>query len=236
MKWLPRATGLTAPSSKPISSNLRTPPPRWCSTMDRPPSLTVRSWRRRRQSAATPLWTSLTSMRHSPWPEAFRCRTGRSRYVLSSNANDRLDPRSSIERVFREEAGRLTASLVRLLGDFDLAEEMVAEAVVEALVRWPVDGVPDRPSAWLMTTARNRAIDRIRREARYQDKLAMLAAPPRHCVQGTRRPPAPDLHVLPSGAGFRCPSSAHPPCRSRTDNRRDCPHVAWPPSPRWPSG
>ena len=54
----------------------------------------------------------------------------------------------------------------------------MAEAVVEALVRWPVDGVPDRPSAWLMTTARNRAIDRIRREARYQDKLAMLAALP----------------------------------------------------------
>jgi RNA polymerase sigma factor (sigma-70 family) len=80
--------------------------------------------------------------------------------------------------VFREEAGRLTASLVRLLGDFDLAEEMVAEAVVEALVRWPVDGVPDRPGAWLMTTARNRAIDRIRREARYRDKLEMLASLP----------------------------------------------------------
>ena len=80
--------------------------------------------------------------------------------------------------MFREEAGRLTASLVRLLGDFDLAEEMVAEAVVEALVRWPVDGVPDRPGAWLMTTARNRAIDRIRRDVRYQDKLAMLASLP----------------------------------------------------------
>jgi RNA polymerase sigma-70 factor (ECF subfamily) len=80
--------------------------------------------------------------------------------------------------VFREEAGRLTASLVRLLRDFDLAEEMVAEAVVEALVQWPVVGVPDRPGAWLMTTARNRAIDRVRREARYQDKLEMLAALP----------------------------------------------------------
>jgi len=80
--------------------------------------------------------------------------------------------------VFREEAGRLTASLVRVLGDFDLAEEMVAEAVVEALVRWPVDGIPDRPGAWLMTTARNRAIDRFRREARYRDKLAMLASLP----------------------------------------------------------
>ena len=80
--------------------------------------------------------------------------------------------------MFREEAGRLTASLVRLLGDFDLAEEMVAEAVVQALVRWPLDGVPDRPGGWLMATARNRAIDRVRRDARYQEKLAMLASFP----------------------------------------------------------
>lgn len=54
----------------------------------------------------------------------------------------------------------------------------MADAVVEALVRWPVDGVPDRPGAWLMTTARNRAIDRVRRDARYKDKLAMLASLP----------------------------------------------------------
>jgi RNA polymerase sigma-70 factor (ECF subfamily) len=94
--------------------------------------------------------------------------------------------------VFREEAGRLTASLVRLLGDFDLAEEMVAEAVVEALVRWPVDGVPDRPGAWLMTTAKNRAIDRIRREARYRDKLAMLASLP----ETTSREPDDRLRLI----------------------------------------
>jgi RNA polymerase sigma factor (sigma-70 family) len=55
---------------------------------------------------------------------------------------------------------------------------MVADAVVEALVRWPVDGVPDRPGAWLLTTARHRAIDRIRRDARYRDKLALVAALP----------------------------------------------------------
>lgn len=87
--------------------------------------------------------------------------------------------------MFREEAGRLTASLVRLLGDFDLAEEMVADAVVEALVRWPVTGVPDRPGAWLLTTARNRAIDRMRRDARYQEKLATLSMLP---VSTTREP------------------------------------------------
>jgi RNA polymerase sigma-70 factor (ECF subfamily) len=86
--------------------------------------------------------------------------------------------RSAIERVFREEAGRLTASLVRLLGDFDLAEEMVADAVVEALARWPSAGVPDRPGAWLLTTARHKALDRLRRDARYRDKLALIAALP----------------------------------------------------------
>ncbi|MGW1054876.1 RNA polymerase sigma factor [Streptomyces sp. NPDC002521] len=84
--------------------------------------------------------------------------------------------RSLIERVFREEAGRLTASLVRLLGDFDLAEEMVGEAVVEALCRWPSTGPPRRPGAWLLTCARNKALDRIRREARFQDRLPQLAA------------------------------------------------------------
>lgn len=86
--------------------------------------------------------------------------------------------RSLLERVFREEAGRLTASLVRLLGDFDLAEEMVAEAVVEALQRWPDAGPPQRPGAWLLTCARNKALDRIRREGRYRDKLQQIAALP----------------------------------------------------------
>jgi RNA polymerase sigma factor (sigma-70 family) len=78
--------------------------------------------------------------------------------------------------VFREEAGRLAATLVRLLGDFDLAEDLVAEAVVEALAHWPTRGVPDRPGAWLLTTARRKAIDRVRRERRYADKLVQVAA------------------------------------------------------------
>lgn len=90
----------------------------------------------------------------------------------SSNA----DTRSLVDRVFREEAGRLTASLVRLIGDFDLAEEMVSEAVAEALTRWPRDGVPDRPGGWLLVTARHRALDRIRRDKRYASKLDAVAA------------------------------------------------------------
>ncbi|HKF76925.1 MAG TPA: DUF6596 domain-containing protein [Candidatus Dormibacteraeota bacterium] len=88
------------------------------------------------------------------------------------------EPRALLERVFREEAGRLTASLVRLLGDFDLAEELIAEAVVEALEHWPRDGAPERPASWLLTTARRKGLDRIRREAVYRKKLELIAALP----------------------------------------------------------
>src|SRR5215471_20106041 len=97
---------------------------------------------------------------------------------LSANAPSGADAaswREPLDRVFREEATRLTASLVRLLGDFDLAEELVSEAVVEALEHWPRDGVPDRPGAWLLTTAKRKGLDHLRREAKYREKLALLA-------------------------------------------------------------
>ena len=76
--------------------------------------------------------------------------------------------------VFHEEAGRLTAALVKRLGDFDLAEECVQDALVSALEHWPREGIPNNPGAWLMTTARRKGIDRLRREKRYQEKLAEL--------------------------------------------------------------
>jgi RNA polymerase sigma factor (sigma-70 family) len=76
--------------------------------------------------------------------------------------------------VFREETGRLTAALVRTLGDFDLAEELVQEALLEAVEHWPKDGIPDKPGAWLLTTARRKAVDQIRRQAGFRDKLALL--------------------------------------------------------------
>ena len=79
--------------------------------------------------------------------------------------------------VFREEAGRLTASLVRSLGDFDLAEECVQDALVAALEHWPREGVPANPGAWLMTTARRKGIDRLRRAKRYEEKIAQLEEP-----------------------------------------------------------
>lgn len=81
---------------------------------------------------------------------------------------------ASLERVLREERSRLIASLVRILGDWDLAEELVQEAAVAALEHWPTDGLPRNPGAWLMTTARRRAIDRLRRDARFRDRLAQL--------------------------------------------------------------
>jgi RNA polymerase sigma-70 factor, ECF subfamily len=70
----------------------------------------------------------------------------------------------AVERVFREEYGRLIASLVRRFGDIDIAEEAAGEALVTALEKWPATGVPPNPGGWLTTTAGNRAIDRIRRE------------------------------------------------------------------------
>src|SRR3954449_8483933 len=74
------------------------------------------------------------------------------------------DGTAAVERVFRNEYGRLIASLVRRFGDIDIAEEAAGEALVTALEKWPEAGVPPNPGAWLTTTAGNRAIDRIRRE------------------------------------------------------------------------
>ncbi|MEA2843704.1 MAG: polymerase sigma-70 factor, subfamily, partial [Actinomycetota bacterium] len=82
---------------------------------------------------------------------------------------------SAIERTFRQEFGRAVATLVRLFGDIDLAEEAVQEAFVVALQRWPTAGVPPNPGGWIVTTARNRAIDRLRRESSRDDRHAHAA-------------------------------------------------------------
>ncbi len=72
--------------------------------------------------------------------------------------------------IFRREVGRCTATLIRVLGDVDLAEDSVAEAFAVAAERWPVEGTPPNPGGWITTTARNRAIDRLRREASRDDR------------------------------------------------------------------
>jgi RNA polymerase sigma-70 factor, ECF subfamily len=82
-----------------------------------------------------------------------------------------------LEQVFRDEWGRVLASLIGFLGDFDLAEEAAQEAFAVAAERWPRDGTPDNPRAWLVTTARNRAIDRIRRDRTLAAKARLLDVP-----------------------------------------------------------
>jgi RNA polymerase sigma-70 factor, ECF subfamily len=84
---------------------------------------------------------------------------------------------TSLDRTFREHWGAVVAFLAGFLGDLDLAEEAAQEAFATAAERWPRDGEPDSPRAWLITTARNRALDRLRREKVLQRKVAMLAVP-----------------------------------------------------------
>ncbi len=82
-----------------------------------------------------------------------------------------------LERTFRDQWGRVLAALIGFLGDFDLAEEAAQEAFAAAAERWPRDGAPVNPTAWLITTARNRAIDRIRRDRTLAAKTRLLEVP-----------------------------------------------------------
>jgi RNA polymerase sigma-70 factor (ECF subfamily) len=82
---------------------------------------------------------------------------------------------SELTRIFRNESGRTVATLVRLFGDIDIAEEAVQEAFVVATRKWPESGLPPNPGAWITTTARNRAIDRLRRESSRHDRYAQAA-------------------------------------------------------------
>jgi RNA polymerase sigma-70 factor (ECF subfamily) len=77
----------------------------------------------------------------------------------------------TIEEVFRREAGRVLATLIRLLGDFDLAEEAQQDAFAAAIEQWPAQGMPDNPRAWLISAGRNKAIDRIRRDVFFREKI-----------------------------------------------------------------
>jgi len=87
-----------------------------------------------------------------------------------------VDGTTELERIYRAEATRIRASLAVRLGDVGLAEELVQDAFVEALEHWPKDGVPPNPGGWLATTARRKAVDRLRRARAGQEKLALIAA------------------------------------------------------------
>jgi RNA polymerase sigma-70 factor (ECF subfamily) len=87
---------------------------------------------------------------------------------------ERPEVDASLDAVLREERARLTGALVRVIGDWEIAEELVQDAALAALEHWPAEGIPRNPGAWLMTTARRRAVDRLRRQARYRERLDQL--------------------------------------------------------------
>ncbi|MBM4474442.1 RNA polymerase sigma factor [Rhodococcus hoagii] len=109
--------------------------------------------------------------------------------MVSGSGGRATHAETSVEAVFREERGRLLAALVSRFGDLDLAEEATSEAIEAALRRWPVDGVPSKPGAWLLTTARRRAVDRLRRDQVLAARIAVLQ------VEADRADPAPAADV-----------------------------------------
>jgi RNA polymerase sigma-70 factor (ECF subfamily) len=88
----------------------------------------------------------------------------------------------AVDALYRSDWGRIVATLIRLVGDFDLAEEVAQEAFAAAIDQWPSAGVPEFPRAWIIQTARHKALDRLRRRARYAAKLEEYAASPLHRV------------------------------------------------------
>jgi RNA polymerase sigma-70 factor (ECF subfamily) len=87
-----------------------------------------------------------------------------------------FDVSLAIDNVYRSDWGRIVATLIRLVGDFDLAEEVAQEAFAAAVDQWPATGLPEFPRAWIIQTARHKAIDRIRRRVRFEEKLESYAA------------------------------------------------------------
>jgi RNA polymerase sigma-70 factor (ECF subfamily) len=94
---------------------------------------------------------------------------------------------SSLEQIYRDEWGRIVATLIRLLGSFDSAEEAAQEAFAAALVQWPREGIPTNPRAWLISTARHKALDALRRKTRWED-----AGDPDEALAGHKQKPVPD--------------------------------------------
>jgi len=107
--------------------------------------------------------------------------------VRNVDAEAKLDE-AEIGQIFREESGRSVAALTGVFGDIDVAEDAVQEAFAIALHKWPDDGLPPNPGGWITTTARNRAIDRLRRESRGRELLSELAV----LSPGNRDPAAPE--------------------------------------------
>src|SRR5262249_37411591 len=86
-----------------------------------------------------------------------------------------LDANAAIEKVYRSDWGRIIAALIRLYGDFELAEDVAQEAFAAALNQWRAEGIPENPRAWIIQAARNKAVDRIRRRISFTEKLESYA-------------------------------------------------------------
>ncbi len=135
---------------------------------------------------------------------------------------------AALDDAFRDEWGRVVATLIRVTGDWDLAEECAQDAFARALESWPRDGVPRNPGAWLTTTARHAAVDRIashrvgKREVAGGRRVVAARRAVQHRRQRYRRrsPPA-DLHVLPPGVDDRRASCAHAAHARGTHDIRD---------------
>ena len=121
-----------------------------------------------------------------------------------------MDGAGELEKAYREEATRIRAALAARLGDVGLAKELVQDAFIEAIEHWRAEGTPPNPGGWLATTARRKAIDRLRRERAGQEKLALLAvtetprAGARPCWGPT--PPAWSVLMISRGRSLRPPA------------------------------
>src|SRR6266571_8183807 len=98
------------------------------------------------------------------------------KYLPSLRSPMPQDAAAAVDALYRSDWGRIVATLIRIVGDFDVAEEAAQEAFAAAVDQWPVSGVPDFPRAWIIQTARHKAIDRIRRRVRFAEKMDAYAA------------------------------------------------------------
>lgn len=124
------------------------------------------------------------------------------------------DVEGAVAAAFREEWGQVVATLIRVTGDWDLAEECAQDAFAQALDRWRRDGIPRRPGAWLTTTARNRALDVLRREAVGAAKLREVAVLGRDEDPTTRSTTATTAASRTTGCGWSSPAATRR-CPSR---------------------
>ena len=168
------ASGKRAPGSSEVGYTRRAQPPLFEKAMTlMPSSPTVLTSRPKNSSEASGSSKPLIWTPPSPGPRTRRPRARAPSRCVPSNRS--LTPVKAIEQAFREDSGRAVATLIRLFGDVDVAEEAVQEAFVVATERWPIDGVPPAPAGWILTTAKRKAIDRLRRESSREDRHRQAA-------------------------------------------------------------